>query len=273
VQGSDLQALEQQLEVTWRQLDEEFSFVAECNLGGEFMAEEKVERLKVIAERTWMRTLDDRLGISWEELKRKEREPIPLLPVEESLLADRNDHLFTRSEKYQLSEDNEYGFVLDVPEYLYNRGELYNLSVARGTLTEEERYHINDHIVQTIIMLKKLPYPKHLAEVPDIAGGHHEKIDGTGYPRHLDGDQMSLTAKMMVIADIFEALTASDRPYKKVKKLSEAVEIMGYMVKDRHIDTDLFHLFLSSGAYLEYARQYLLPDQVDDVDIGKYLNS
>ncbi|MFW2368735.1 MAG: HD domain-containing phosphohydrolase, partial [Desulforhopalus sp.] len=194
VEGGDLQALEQQLEVTWLKLDEEFTFVAECNLGGEFMAEEKVERLKVIAERTWMRTLDDRLGISWEEQKRKEREPKPLLPVEERLLADRNDHLFIRSEKYQLSEDNEYGFVLDVPEYLYNRGELYNLSVARGTLTEEERYHINDHIVQTIIMLKKLPYPKHLAEVPDIAGGHHEKIDGTGYPRRLGGDQMSLTA-------------------------------------------------------------------------------
>jgi hypothetical protein len=86
-------------------------------------------------------------------------------------------------------------------------------------------------------------------------------------------ESLSLTAKMIVIADIFEALTASDRPYKKVKKLSEAVEIMGYMEKDHHIDTDLFHLFLSSGAYLEYARQYLLPDQVDNVDIGKYLNS
>jgi len=273
VGGGDLQPLEQQLEVTWQQLNEEYSFIAECNLGGEFMAEEKVEQLQRIAGRTWMRTLDDRLGISWEEQKRKEREAAPQLPVEEKLLADRNDHLFTRSEKYQLSEDNEHGFVLDVPEYLYNRGELYNLAVARGTLTEEERYHINDHIVQTIIMLKKLPYPKHLAGVPDIAGGHHEKIDGTGYPRRLDGVQMSQAAKMMVIADIFEALTASDRPYKKVKKLSEAVEIMRYMEKDHHIDPDLFHLFLSSGAYLEYAREYLLPEQVDEVDINKYLNS
>lgn len=270
VEGADLQPLRQQLESVWQQLDEEFEFIAECNLGGEFMAEEKVERLQHIAGRTWMRTLDDRLGISWEERQRKEREAAPTLPVEERLLADRYDHLFTRSEKYQLSEDNEHGFILDVPEYLYNRGEIYNLSVARGTLTEEERYHINDHIVQTIIMLKKLPYPKHLAEVPDIAGGHHEKIDGTGYPRRLEGDQMSLTAKMMVIADIFEALTASDRPYKKMKKLSEAVEIMGYMEKDHHIDPQLFKLFLTSGAYLEYAREYLLPEQVDEVDISKY---
>jgi HD-GYP domain-containing protein (c-di-GMP phosphodiesterase class II) len=271
VEGGDLQLLRRQLEETWQQLDEEYGFIAECNLGGEFMAEEKIERLQRIARRTWMRTLDDRLGISWEERQRKEREPAPHLPVEERLLADRYDHLFTRGEKYQLSEAGEYGFILDVPDYLYNRGELHNLSVARGTLTEEERYQINDHIVQTIIMLKKLPYPKHLAEVPDIAGGHHEKIDGTGYPRRLVGDQMSLAAKMMVIADIFEALTASDRPYKKMKKLSEAVEIMGYMEKDHHIDPDLFRLFLSSGAYLEYAREYLLPEQVDEVDIKKYI--
>ena len=122
-------------------------------------------------------------------------------------------------------------------------------------------------------MLKKLPYPKHLVDVPDIAGGHHEKIDGTGYPRRLNGGQMSLPAKMMVIADIFEALTASDRPYKKAKKLSEAVKIMGFMLQDQHIDPDLFRLFLSSGAYLEYAREYLHPDQIDDVDITQYLDS
>ena len=97
-------------------------------------------------------------------------------------------------------------------------------------------------------MLKKLPYPKHLTEVPDIAGGHHEKIDGTGYPRKLSADQMSLPAKMMVIADIFEALTASDRPYKKSKTLSEAIRIMGFMEKDQHIDSSLFRSFSTSGA-------------------------
>jgi len=271
VAGGDRDKLQSQLETEWLILDEEFAFVAECNLGGEFMAEDTIERLKGIATRTWKRTIDDRLGLSWEELQRKERLPRKELPVTEQVLADRNDHLLSRSEKDQLGKKSEYGFILDVPEYLYNRGELYNLSVERGTLTAEERYQINDHIVQTIVMLKQLPFPNHLVDVPDIAGGHHEKIDGTGYPRKLTGDQMSLPAKMMVIADIFEALTASDRPYKKAKKLSDAIKIMGFMHKDNHIDSDLFKLFLASGAYLEYAAEYLLPEQIDEVDISQYL--
>jgi HD-GYP domain-containing protein (c-di-GMP phosphodiesterase class II) len=270
-QGDDEERARQQLESVWQELDDEFAFVAECNLGGEYMAPEKIARLQQIAGRTWIRTIDDRIGISWEEGQRKGRTAPPSLPVEESLIADRDDHLFIRPEQEKVSDQNDYGFVLDVPKYLYNRGELHNLSVARGTLTGEERYQINDHIVQTIIMLKKLPYPKHLKEVPDIAGGHHEKIDGTGYPRKLTGDQMSLTAKMMVIADIFEALTASDRPYKKSKTLSEALKIMGFMEKDHHIDSNLFRLFLTSGAYLDYAREYMNPEQIDEVDIHAFI--
>ena len=141
----------------------------------------------------------------------------------------------------------------------------------RSTLTTEERYKINDHIVQTIMMLEKLPYPKHLRIVPELAGGHHETMDGKGYPRRLNGGQMSLTAKMMAIADIFEALTASDRPYKKAKKLSEAVRIMSFFKKDHHIDPDLFDLFLKSGVYLKYAEEYLAPEHIDEVDIEQYL--
>lgn len=269
--GGDREVLFPQLEAQWQQLDEDFGFVAECNLGGEFMDQERIDRLGRIASRSWMRTLDDRLGISWEELQRKQCRSTRPLPAEERLLADRDDHIFLRSDKDKLSRDNDYGFQFEVPQYLYNKGELYNLSISRGTLTPEERYKINDHIVQSIIMLKQLPYPQHLAEVPDIAGGHHEKIDGTGYPRRLRGDQMSIPAKMMVIADIFEALTASDRPYKKAKPISEALRIMSFMEKDKHLDADLFRLFLSSGAYLEYAREYLQPTQIDAVDLSKYL--
>ncbi len=158
-----------------------------------------------------------------------------------------------------------------MPQYKYNRDELYNLQVSRGTLTKEERYTINDHIVQTIIILEKLPYPKHLRDVPDIAGAHHEKMDGTGYPRRLTQEQMSLTARIMAIADIFEALTASDRSYKKANTLSESIIIMATMSKQRHIDSDLFKLFLSSGAYLEYGKKYLQPEQIDNVDIAQYL--
>ena len=121
------------------------------------------------------------------------------------------------------------------------------------------------------MMLEKLPYPKHLRIVPELAGGHHETMDGKGYPRRLNGGQMSLTAKMMAIADIFEALTASDRPYKKAKKLSEAVRIMSFFKKDHHIDPDLFDLFLKSGVYLKYAEEYLAPEHIDEVDIEQYL--
>jgi HD-GYP domain-containing protein (c-di-GMP phosphodiesterase class II) len=106
---------------------------------------------------------------------------------------------------------------MDVPEFLYNRGELHNLSIQRGTLTPEDRYKINEHIVQTIKMLDKLPFPKHLKSVPELAGGHHEKMDGTGYPKRLTRDDMSPVSRMMAVADIFEALTAVDRPYKKVR--------------------------------------------------------
>ena len=158
-----------------------------------------------------------------------------------------------------------------MPEHLYNRGEVYNLTVARGTLSEEERYKINEHMIQTIMMLGKLPFPRHLAKVPEIAGGHHEKMDGTGYPKRLAAADMSIPARMMAIADIFEALTAADRPYKKGKTLSEAIKIMSFMKKDQHIDPELFVLFLRSGAYLEYSRQFMNPEQIDEVDISSYV--
>jgi HD-GYP domain-containing protein (c-di-GMP phosphodiesterase class II) len=252
-------------------LDKEFAFIAKCNEGGEFMSDEDIARVRQIARRTWGRTLDDRLGVSWEERRRKSRQVAQDLPVEEPLLADKDEHLVERDEADRMPGDNPWGFRLDVPEYKYNRGEIYNLCIRRGTLSAEERYKINDHIVQTIIMLEKLPYPKHLKAVPDIAGGHHEKMDGTGYPRQLQRDDMSLTARMMAIADIFEALTASDRPYKKAKTVGEALKIMSLMQQDQHIDPDLFRLFLTAGVYKQYARRFLPPGQLDGVDISQYL--
>jgi HD-GYP domain-containing protein (c-di-GMP phosphodiesterase class II) len=160
---------------------------------------------------------------------------------------------------------------MPVPALLYNRGELYNLSVGRGTLSEEERYKINEHIVQTLIMLWQLPFPRHLRQVPDIAGGHHEKMDGSGYPRRLRGDEMNPLTRMMAIADIFEALTAIDRPYTKGKTLSEAIAIMSRMQQEQHIDADLFALFLRSGVYLDYARTFMRPEQIDAVDLDGVL--
>jgi HD-GYP domain-containing protein (c-di-GMP phosphodiesterase class II) len=253
------------------QLDDDFAFIAECNVGGEFMAPPKVERLKKIAERTWTRTLSDRIGVSYAEKMRQQREPEKALPVREKLLEDRPDHVIHREAVDIMSPENKWGFKLRMPAHKYNMGEIYNLSIGRGTLNDEERYKINDHIMQTIIMLEGLPFPRHLRRVAEYAGGHHEKMDGTGYPRGLTRENMSIPARVMAIADIFEALTAADRPYKPAKKLSESIKIMGFMVKDKHIDPDLFKLFLQSGVYKHYSEKYLKPEQIDEVDLTPYL--
>jgi HD-GYP domain-containing protein (c-di-GMP phosphodiesterase class II) len=192
------------------------------------------------------------------------------MPVTEQLLADKPEHIVPH-DKPALAPDNPWGFVVKPPPHKFNLGEIYNLSIGRGTLTAEDRFHINDHIVQTIIMLEALPFPKTLKRVPEWAGGHHEKMDGTGYPKGLKREQMSIPARIMAIADIFEALTARDRPYKTPKKLSECVKIMSFMKKDNHVDPELFELFLSSGVYKQYAEAFLLPEQIDEVDIGQYL--
>jgi len=147
--------------------------------------------------------------------------------------------------------------------------ELKNLTISRGTLTQEEREIINHHIVSTIKMLEALPWPKHLRNVPEYAGGHHERMDGKGYPRGLARDQMSVQARVMGIADIFEALTAKDRPYKKGKTLSESLHILGKFKLNGHIDPDLFDVFIRRKVYLKYAEQFLDPDQIDPVDESK----
>ena len=254
-----------------RALDDDYAFVAACNDGDSPMGLAELERLHAIAARTWTRTLDDRIGLSWEELARKEGVHHIDLPTREPMLADRPEHRIGRRSGDRMPADNPWGFKLAEPELLYNRGELYNLSVRRGTLTAEERYKINDHIVQTIRMLSALPYPRHLRSVPEIAGGHHEKMDGTGYPRRLQRDQMSVVARMMAIADIFEALTARDRPYKRGKSLSEALAIMARMRDEKHIDAELFELFLRTGLPQRYAAQFLAPEQADAVEIERYL--
>ncbi len=271
VEGGDEAALRQKMEEQKRLLDDDFAFIAKANEGGEFMEPAKLERIKQIAGRRWTRTISNRLGVSYEERRRFDRTPEPALPVEEPLLADRDDHIVPLEERDVIASNNPWGFALTPPKVKYNRGEVYNLSVARGTLTEEERYRINDHIMQTIIMLQSLPFPKHLRNVPELAGGHHEKMDGTGYPKRLMRGDMSIVARIMAIADVFEALTAADRPYKKAKKISEAVKIMGFMKKDNHLDPDLLDLFLTSGVWQEYADLFLDPEQIDKPDIAAVL--
>ncbi|NPU84620.1 MAG: GAF domain-containing protein [Syntrophaceae bacterium] len=250
-------------------LIDDFAFVAECNIGGEFMDPERIVRIKRIAGRTWLRHFDDRLGLSEEELRRHEGMPAPELPAVETLLSDKPCHIIPRSDRRIF--DPKYGFKVQVPKNLYNFGEIINLCVERGTLSEEERFKITEHIIQTIAMLDALPFPRELRRVPEYAGAHHETLTGSGYPRRLTESDLSVPSRIMAIADIFEALTASDRPYKKAKMLSESIRILSFFKKDRHIDSALFDLFLRSGVYLRYAKRFLKPEQIDEVDISQYL--
>ena len=192
------------------QMDDDLAFLQKSNVGGEFMNDADIERVKNMAVR------------------------------------------------YQLDGEN-----------LLSENEIENLTIRRGTLNNAERQIINDHIKVTIEMLDALPWPNRLKNVTEYAGGHHEKMDGTGYPKGLKRDEMSVQARMMGIADIFEALTACDRPYKKGKTLTEALTILGRFCIDQHIDPDLFDLFIRHKVYLKYAREFMKPDQIDEVDHSK----
>lgn len=247
----------------------DFEFVAKCNVGGEFMEKESIVRLKLIADQSWTRNLDDQLGLSPEESRKGVMNSTPV-PCEEALLSDKESHITERQS--MTMRDEKYGFDMPVPKYKQNLGELYNLSIVRGTLTEEDRYIINEHIVTTIQMLETLPLPPELARVPEYAGAHHETLIGTGYPRKLKEEQLSIPARIMAIADIFEALTASDRPYKEGKTLSQALNILHFMSKDKHIDKNLFELFIETRVYLKYAEKYMASDKIDKVDTHKYID-
>jgi len=206
-----LSEAQHQYEQTIERLDNDKAFIALANVGGEYMSEEKQNRVREIAN-------------------------------------------------YKISNDNG-----EMQNFL-DDDEIKNLTIAKGTLTTEEREVINNHIVVTIKMLDQLPFPKHLENVPEYAGGHHERMDGNGYPKGLTRSQMSWQARMMGIADIFEALSARDRPYKEGKKLSECLDILGKMKLDNHIDPEIFNVFVREKVYLQYAKEFLTPEQIDEVD-------
>ena len=266
LKGKDKETALQILHQTQSKLIEDFNFLASSNEGGEFMSLEKQERVKEIAKQTWTRNFNDKIGISADEMHRYEDTLINKPPVREQLLSDKQEHIVKR-ENFNYEQYKADGFKEEVPEHLYNYGEVYNLCISKGTLSDEERFKINEHVIMSIKMLEELPFPPELKKIPEYAGTHHETMIGTGYPRKLTKEQLSVPARIMAIADIFEALTASDRPYKKAKTLSESLRIMSLMVKDKHIDGDLFDLFLESGIYLKYAQEHLTPEQIDAVDI------
>jgi len=263
---------EQELKNHQDSLRDDFEFLASTNMGGEFMDADKQQRVQSIANKEWQRHFDDRLGLGEVEALRYEEQENTNLPATEKLLSNKIEHIVKR-ENFDPTVYEKEGFKLEVPEHLYNYGEIHNLCIERGTLSDEERYKINEHVILSIKMLEKIPFPEHLQSIPEYAGTHHETLIGTGYPRKLTKEELSIPARIMAVADIFEALTASDRPYKKAKTLSTSIKIMSFMVKDQHIDADLFKLFLTSGVYKDYAQKFLKPEQIDEVDVESYFNS
>lgn len=260
--------LRKQKELTQKELRQEFEFVATCNVGQEFMSEEAQDKIHLISKKEWLRFFDDTLGLSPAEELAIDKSTVTL-PIKEQLLSDKPYHQITRVRSFEINP--EFGIKMEVPELQYNLGEIYNLCIERGTLTPEDRFKINEHMISTIKMLESLPFPPKLARVPRYASTHHETLKGTGYPRKLSAKDVSVPERILVLADIFEALTASDRPYKKAKPVSVAIEIMHQMVVDEYIDEDVFKLFIESGLYIEYAKTYLPEAQLDTVDITKYL--
>jgi HD-GYP domain-containing protein (c-di-GMP phosphodiesterase class II) len=269
IAGTPVAEADAALEARSAQLEDDFAFVAKCNIGGEFMSPESIERIGRIGAQTWLRCFDDRLGLSAEERTRLGDTPPPALPAEERLLADKPWHRVPRPPAPAL--DARHGFRLAPPEHLYDFGEIHNLSVKRGTITDEERFKINEHIIQTIVMLEALPLPRRLRRVPEYAGTHHETLTGSGYPRGLTANELSVPARIMAIADIFEALTAADRPYKAAKTLSESVEILAGFKTRGHIDPDLFDLFLTRGLHRAYGERFLKPEQMDEVEVSRFV--
>ena len=204
----DITGIEEAYKERITKLEDDFKFIEVCNVGGEFMADGKIDRVKDIAK--------EKIIVNGEEI---------------NLLTD---------------------------------DEVENLSIRKGTLTNEERDIIQNHATLTLKMLNQLPFPKKLKKVPDIAGNHHEKLNGKGYPRGLSAKDLTLESRILALADIFEALTAPDRPYKDAKTLSEVKRIIGFMIKDSELDEDLVKFFYENKLHLEYAKEELNPEQLDE---------
>ncbi len=208
---TNIKHLDEELAVQLKSLKDDFNFVKECNQSVEFMSDDKIDRIKEIATKTFV------------------------------------------------SPEGEQPYLTEE--------EVENLCIRKGSLTEKERKTIENHASMTKKMLNELPFPVKLARVSEYASSHHEKLDGSGYPLGLSEKELPLQSRIMVIADIFEALTAKDRPYKKPMNLSQAIKILGFLKKDKHIDPDIHDLFLERRLFYEYAQKEMAPEQIDEVEI------
>lgn len=250
-------------EKTKEQLQSDFEFIAQLNIGDQRVTDEDRKRLEQISKRTWERNFSKYIGLSVQEKEHmKKCNENEKLPAVENLLSDANEHLIPRSESdFKLYKQEN--ITMQIPDLLYNKGELYNLAIPIGTVTKEEKFKIQEHAIHTLKILKELPWSDKLKDIVEDAANHHEHLDGTGYPRSLREEELSVTARIMAIADIFEAITATDRPYKKSNTLSQSIAIMKDMVQAKKIDGEIFRVFIEEKIYLHYATLYLKEEQID----------
>lgn len=253
--GIDPLTVKQWCEQTQATLIDDFAFIAQCNVGTESMDSGAIERIRMLSERTWIRHFDSTLGLSAAELARRTSLPKEQLPVRETLLADKPFHRIRRTAEINPWGDNPHGFDMSIPADEVNDGEIHNLTIVRGTLNEEDRFRVNDHVVQTIEMLEAIPFPRELAQVPRIAGNHHERLDGSGYPRRRNAGELGIEDRILAISDVYEALTATDRPYRPARTTQAAINSMRRMCENGELCPDLFELFVERGLHIAYAER------------------
>ncbi len=231
------------------QLTSDFEFIGQCNIGEQRLTEEDIRRIDKISSQSFTRYFSRIVGLSYNERQQ-------ILDIE----------------KY--SNPNTEYLLQDLPEEevaFYDQREILNLKTPQGTINNKERDKIKEHVVNTVKILKNIPFPQEYGNIVEYAGSHHERIDGKGYPNGITGDQMSIPAKILAVADIFEALTARDRPYKEPKKMSQVLRIMQEMKNTGHLDPDVYEVFIKSGVYMEYAKEYMEPNQLDEFNPEEFL--
>ena len=234
-----------------KKLEEDFKFVADCNIGDMAVTEKEVKKLKKIGAQKFKRTFNRLFGVSW---------------YEKNMLTEEQRQIYQKPAMEPVLQDNPEDTYKEIPT-----GEIYNLSTFKGTINKEERKKIENHAFETAIILNMLKLPKEYKDMIKYAAEHHEQPSGKGYPLNLPKDELSIPSRIMAVADIFEALTSSGRPYKAPKKLSEALHIMQMMKNHQQIDSEIYSICIKKKIFMNYAHKYLAPEQIDIENLEVYL--
>lgn len=234
-----------------KQLEQDFAFIAACNIGDSEVSADDVKKLKRIGRQKFKRYFNRLLGLSW---------------FEKQQLNPEQSQKYSHTGFETVLQDNPEDVYKDIPT-----GEIYNLSTNKGTINPLERKKIEQHAAETAKILDYLQLPPDYACIKNYAAEHHERPNGSGYPLGLTDKDLSVAGKIIMLADIFEALTSVDRPYKAPKKLSETLRILQAMKNKQQLDAEIYHIFITKRIFMQYAEQYLKPEQIDQININDYL--